>query len=123
MAAVLAYLAAGIVFAWGVSHAIPTRQVIAGFGAIDPDNRQIIKMEWVAESLSFWFVSVLVFSTTRASVDTGATDLVYRISAGFLVSIGIWTSMTGARTAVVWFKLCPAVMGASATLLVLASVI
>ena len=78
-------------------------------------------MEWVAESLSFWFVAVLVFGTTLASLDAAATDLVYRLSAGFLVSIGIWTAMTGARTKVIWFKMCPVVMSISATLLIVAS--
>jgi len=121
MEEVLAFVAAGIVFVWGVSHVIPTRQVVAGFGAIDPDSRQIITMEWVAESLSFWFVAVLVFGTTLASLDAAATDLVYRLSAGFLVSIGIWTAMTGARTKVIWFKMCPVVMSISATLLIVAS--
>ena len=44
-----ALVAAGIVFVWGVSHIIPTKQVVAGFGDIGRDNRRIITMEWVAE--------------------------------------------------------------------------
>jgi hypothetical protein len=39
---VLAYLAAGLVALWGVSHAIPTRQVVAGFEPITADNRLVI---------------------------------------------------------------------------------
>ena len=57
---VLAYIAAGIVFLWGVSHIIPTKQVVAGFGEISRDNRLVITMEWVAEGLSFIFVAVLI---------------------------------------------------------------
>ena len=121
MEEVLAYVAAGIVFAWGVSHVVPTRQVVAGFGGIDTDNQRIITMEWVAESLTFWFVAVLVFAITLASPEAGASDLVYRLSAGFLVAIGVWTAMTGARTKVIWFKMCPVVMSISATLLIVAS--
>ncbi len=72
MSEVLAYLAAGLVALWGVSHAIPTRQVVAGF-------------------------------------------------AGLLVAIAALTALTGARTPVVWFKVCPIVLSSSAALLVAAS--
>ncbi len=123
MSSALGYIAAGIVFVWGVSHVVPTRQVVRSFGAIGTDNERIITMEWVAESLAFWFVAVLVFAVTLASLESAATSLVYRVSAGFLVAIGVWTAMTGARTPVVWFKLCPVVMTVSATLLVVASFI
>jgi len=120
---VLAYLAAAIVLMWGVSHIIPTRNVVAGFGEIGEDNRHIITMEWVAEGLSFVFVAVLIAAFTASAVEAAASALAYRVSAGFLVVVGIWTAMTGARTGVIWFKMCPVVMSVSATLLVVASLI
>jgi hypothetical protein len=46
---------------------------------------------------------------------------VYRVSAGFLIAVGAWTAMTGARTGVIWFKMCPAVMAIASTLLITAS--
>ena len=121
MSEILVYVAAGLLFAWGVSHIIPTKQVVYGFGAIGYDNRQVITMEWIAESLAFWFVAILVTITAISSPEAGAAALTYRVSAGFLVGIGILTSLTGARTKVVWFKACPVVMGVCATLLVVAS--
>jgi citrate synthase len=45
MAAILAYAAAALVALWGVAHAIPTRQVLAGFEPITPDNRRVILQE------------------------------------------------------------------------------
>ena len=51
---VLAYLAAGLVALWGVSHAIPTRQVVAGFEPITRDNRLVITQEWLAEAFTMW---------------------------------------------------------------------
>lgn len=122
MSEVLAYIAAGMVFSWGVSHIIPTRQVVAGFGEIGEDNRHIITMEWVAEGLSFMFVGVLVAIVTLAgAASEPAEDLVYRVVPGFLLAIGLWTAMTGARTGVVWFKMCPVVMTVASVFLVGAS--
>ena len=116
MPEMLAYVAAGIVFLWGVSHIIPTKQVVAGFGDIGRDNRHIITMEWVAEGLSFMFVAALIVAVTWSGDTTeAAEDLVYRVTAGFLIAIGAWTAMTGARTKVIWFKMCPVVMSVHAT--------
>lgn len=118
----LALVAAGIVFLWGVSHIIPIRQVVAGFGDISEDNRRIITMEWVAEGLSFMFVAVLIVAVAWSSNTLeAAEDLVYRVSSGFLITIGVWTAMTGARTGVIWFKACPVVMSVSSGLLITAS--
>jgi hypothetical protein len=122
MSETLASVAAGIVFTWGVSHIIPTRQVVAGFGNIDQDNRYIITMEWVAEGLSFMFVAVLIVAVTwSANTPEAAEDLVYRVASGFLITIGVWTAMTGARTKVIWFKMCPVVMSVTSGLLIAAS--
>ena len=123
MSDVLAYLAAGIVAAWGVSHIVPTRQVVAGFGDIGTDNRYIITMEWVVEALGFFFAATVVAGVALADVGEAASDLLYRLTAGFLVVIGVWTAMTGARTRVIWFKMCPVVMSVSATLLIVASLV
>ena len=124
MRGVLAYVAAGIVFLWGVSHIIPTKQVVAGFGDISRDNRHIITMEWVAEGLSFMFVAVLVVAVTwSGQTPEAAEDLVYRVVTGFLLAIGAWTAMTGARTRVIWFRMCPVVMTVTSGLLIAASLL
>lgn len=119
-----ALVAAGIVFVWGVSHIIPTKQVVAGFGDIGRDNRRIITMEWVAEGLSFMFVAALIAAVTWSGRSPeAAEDLVYRVTVGFLLTIGAWTAMTGARTKVIWFKMCPLVMSVSSGLLIAASLL
>ncbi len=122
MSEALAYVAAGIVFLWGVSHIIPTREVVAGFGDITIDNRRIITMEWVAEGLTFIFVASLIAAVTASTMALEpAEDLVYRVTPVFLLTIGVWTAMTGARTNVIWFKMCPVVMSVSSALLIAAS--
>jgi hypothetical protein len=40
-----------------------------------------------------------------------------------LVALAALTALTGARTPVVWFKICPVLLGGSAALLVAASLI
>ena len=122
MADTFALIVAGIVFLWGVSHIVPTKQVVAGFGNITQDNRRIITMEWVAEGLSFVFVAALIVAVTwSSSTPEAAEDLVFRVSSAFLITIGAWTAMTGARTGVIWFKACPVVMSISSGLLIASS--
>jgi hypothetical protein len=123
MGTALAYVAAAVVAVWGLAHMIPTRQVLAGFGAISADNGRIITQEWLAEGIAMWGIAAFVIAATA---ETGASDIrvwVYRIAAWLLVAMGVLTALTGARTRIVWFKVCPLVMAAGAALLLTASVI
>jgi hypothetical protein len=123
MSAILAYVAAGLVMAWGLAHAAPTRQVIAGFGPISAENRLIITQEWLAEAFTMWGIAAIVIAATAAGgAATDARDWTYRMAAALLVALGVLTAVTGARTPVVWFKVCPMVMALAAGLLLGASV-
>lgn len=55
---VLAYIAAAVTGLWGAAHAIPTRQVLAGFAPITADNRRVLQQEWLAESLTMSIAEV-----------------------------------------------------------------
>ncbi len=121
MTAVLAYVAAGLVGAWGVAHAVPTRQVVAGFAPITVDNRRVLVQEWLAEAVTMWGVAALVAVVTAVDAGGAATAWVYRVSAALLAGLALLTGLTGARTPVVWFKICPALLTTSATLLIVAS--
>jgi hypothetical protein len=121
MSMVLAYVAAAVVAAWGVAHAVPTRQVVAGFGRITADNRRVLVQEWLAEAFTMWGIAAIVIAATVAGGT--ATDVrawVYRMAAALLAALGGLTALTGARTGVVWFKICPAVMAGAAVLLLAA---
>jgi len=52
MSAILAYVAAAIIGLWGVAHAVPTRQVVAGFRDTSLDNRRVLLQEWLAEAVT-----------------------------------------------------------------------
>jgi hypothetical protein len=119
----LAYAAAGLTGLWGIAHAVPTRRVIAGFAPITSDNRRVLVQEWLAESITMWAAAALVVAVTAVNGGGLVTDWVYRIVAGLLVALAVLTALTGARTPVVWFKICPALLGTSAALLLAASVL
>lgn len=121
MEEVLAYVAAGLVGLWGLSHAIPTRAVVAGFGQISADNRLVLVQEWLAEAVTMWSFAALVIVVTAVGGSTSAADWTYRVIAGALLVLAALTAVTGARTRVVWFKICPVLLTSSAALLLVAS--
>lgn len=107
MGEVLAYAAAGLVGLWGVSHAIPTRAVVAGFGKISADNHHVLVQEWLAEAVTMWSLAALVIVVTAVGGGTATADWTYRVIAGTLLVITALTALTGARTPIVRFKICP----------------
>jgi hypothetical protein len=122
MATALAYIAAAVVGAWGLAHAIPTRQVLAGFEPISLENRRVVLQEWLAEAFTMWGLATLVLvATVIGGTASDVTQWVYRVAAGLLIALAALTSVTGARTSVIWFKVCPFLLACSAVLLLVAS--
>jgi hypothetical protein len=119
----LAYLAAAITGLWGVAHAIPVRKILLGFEPMTADNRRVLAQEWLAEAFTMWGVAALTVTVAAVAGGSGTADWVYRICAGLLLALAVLTALTGARTPVVWFKICPVLLGTSAALLILASVL
>ena len=121
---ILLYLGAALLVLWGVAHIIPTRNVVAGFGALSEDNRINITMEWVAEGLALAFVGALVALVTLVG---GANDPVTRVVvwavAGFCIVMGGWTFIVGRHSTVLPIRLCPLVLAVAAVLLVLGNVL
>ena len=120
----LAALAAGVVALWGVSHLIPTRQVVAGFGKISVDNKRVLTMEWVAEGFTMLFAGALIAIVTfTAGPNDGTSIAVYAATSVLLAVIAVLTTLTAARTPIIWFKVCPVVMVLSIGLLIAGSVL
>ena len=118
------YLGAVLLILWGVAHIIPTRGVVAGFGALSEDNRINITMEWVAEGLALAFVGALAALVTMVG---GANDQVTRVVvwavAGFCIVMGSWTFIVGRHSSIMPIRLCPLVLAVAAVLLVLGNVL
>lgn len=120
----LAFAAAGLVALWGVAHAIPTRSVVDGFGTISRDNRLYITQEWLAEAFTMWFIAaVIVVVASLTGPDQPVVAWLYRITAVMLPAVATLTAATGARTPVIWFKICPVLLGSTAALLIAASLL
>jgi hypothetical protein len=124
MANILLYIGSIIIIVWGIAHIIPTKSVVKGFGTLSDDNRKIIVMEWVAEGLALCFIGLLILLITAiAGSQNSVSVLIYRISAGMLLVMAVWTSLTGARTSIIPIKICPFVKTLVAVLFVVGSLI
>ena len=77
---------------WGISHIIPTKSVVEGFGSISEENRLVITMEWAAEGLTLCFIGLLVlFITILRGAQNSVSIIVYRASALMLIIMAGWT--------------------------------
>jgi len=92
-----------------------------GFAPIEPDNRRILTQEWLAEAFTMWGLAAIVVAATLSGSGTSVAAWVYRAGAGLLVGLAFLTAVTGARTPVIWFKICPVLLTTSAVLLLAAS--
>ena len=121
---VLLYVGGGAIAAWGIAHIVPTRSIVRGFGAISRDNRLILAMESVAEGMTLIFLGVLVILVTAiAGSGSQAAHVAYLACAGMLLVMAILTLVTGARTSILPYKICPAVKTTVAILFVLGTVL
>jgi hypothetical protein len=121
---VLLYIGSGLAVLWGIAHLFPTRAVVEGFGDISKDNRLITIQEWVAEGVAICFVGILVLLVTALEGPSNPASLiVYRASAALFAVIAGLTAVTGARTPVVPFKICPFLLIAVALLFLLGSIL
>ena len=123
-ASILLYVGSVVIILWGISHIIPTKSVVAGFGSLSIDNHRIITMEWVAEGLTLIFIGLLVLATTLIIGPGSPTaSLVFYSAAGMLIVMAIWSGFTGARTSILPMKACPFVKSIVAILFILAVVL
>jgi hypothetical protein len=120
-ASILLYVGSVVIILWGISHIIPTKSVVAGFGSLSIDNSRIITMEWVAEGLTLIFIGLLVLATTLIIGPGSPTaSLVFYSAAGMLIVMAVWSAFTGARTSILPMKACPFVKSIVAILFILA---
>ena len=119
---ILLYIGSGVIIVWGIAHLIPTKAIVRGFGAISEDNKRILAMESIAEGLTLIFIGVLVlFIAIWGAPQNPVSCFVYRVSAAMLLFMAALTLLTGARTSIIWYKICPAVKTVVAVLFILGS--
>ena len=116
------YTGSAIIIIWGIAHLIPTKSIVNGFGDISPDNRKIIAMESIAEGVTLCFIGVLVVLVTVLAGKSQAAAIVYLACAVMLLVMAVLTALTGARTSILPYKICPVVKTVAAILFFLGGI-
>lgn len=115
----LLYVGSLLAMIWGVAHLFPTRSVVAGFGEISLDNRNIITMEWIDEGVTLIFIGLLVFTVTLVDTGSGAATAAYVVSSAALLVLALVSFFTGFKVDFLPYRLCPFIFSASAVLILL----
>jgi hypothetical protein len=123
MSQVLLYLGAILTVIWGISHLIPTRNVVTGFGDISEDNRNIIMMEWIVEGVSLIFIGALVAILTYIGPLGGLSKAAYAVVTAGLLALAIVSLFTGFKVKFLPFRLCPFILTISAALVFVGGVL
>lgn len=114
---ILLYLGAFFTTLWGLAHLFPTKGVVAEFGDISEDNRNILTMEWIVEGVALMFVGVLVAVVAIIDPVNYVSITVFRLSAGVLIVLAIISLFTGFKVNFIMYKLCPVIFTLSAVLI------
>lgn len=117
MSQVLLYLGAILTGVWGILHLIPTRNVVAGFGDISEDNRNIITMEWIVEGVSLIFIGALAGVVTYIGPFGALSKAAYSVVVAGLLTLAIVSLFTGFKVKFLPFRLCPFILTISAALI------
>jgi hypothetical protein len=117
---IMLFVGSGLIIVWGVAHLIPTKAIVNGFGPISVDNKRIIAMESIAEGLTLIFLGVVVLLVTViGGYQNTVSAVVYWSCSSMLIVMALLTMLTGARTSILPYKICPVVKTAAATLFIL----
>jgi hypothetical protein len=114
---VLLYLGAALTALWGISHLMPTRSILKGFGDISVDNQHIITMEWIVEAVALIFIGTLVTLVTIIEPSNTVSQAVYLVSAVGLLVLALVSLFTGFKVRFIAFRLCPVIFTVSAILI------
>ena len=121
---ILLYIGGSLIFIWGIAHIIPTKSIVNGFGPISADNKKILAMESIAEGLNLCFIGALVLAVTSlAGTQSTAAFIVFLACAAMLLVMAILTTVTGARTPLIPYKICPIVKTIVAILFILGAIL
>ena len=120
----LLYIGSIVIILWGIAHIIPTKAIVNGFGEISEDNRKVLTMEVIAEGLTLIFLGVLpLLVTLLVGIQDRTAGIVYLACAVMLLIMAILTLLTGARTSILPYKICPVVKIAVAVVFLLGSLL
>lgn len=119
MTTALLIVSAVMLAAWGIAHALATRGVVGGFAEISQDNRRVVVMEWLNESILLLFIAALLLVVALLGVDTtGTWVLVVCVVA--LNAMSVLSLFTGFRINFLPYRLCPPIFTGTSLLVIAA---
>jgi len=121
---ILLYIGSGVIIVWGIAHLVPTKAIVNGFGEISEDNKKILAMESIVEGFTLIFLGVLALLVALVGgYDDTVSQAVLWATAVMLLVMALLTQLTGARTSLIPYKICPFVKTIVAVLMILAVVL
>jgi hypothetical protein len=117
MTTALLITSAVVLAGWAIAHALATRGVVAGFGEISQDNRRVVIMEWLNESILLALIAGLLLAVALLGVDTtGSWVLVGCVIA--LNTMSLLSLFTGFRINFLPYRPCPAIFTGTSVLVI-----
>ena len=119
----LIYVGSAFILFWGISHLLPTRSVVSGFGEISVDNKRIITMEWIIEGVALIYIGSINAIVTAIDHTNSISLVIYLSSVVVLIVLALVSLFTGFKINFLPFRLCPVIFTASAVLIFLGGVL
>lgn len=121
MSEILQFIGAGLLLGWGISHLVPTRNVVRGFGDISEDNQRIITMEWINEGATLIFLGILTGVIILVDGPLDFKRTLFWLIFIMLNAMSVISLFTGYRINFPAFKLCPYIFTTSSLLILFGS--
>ena len=88
------YIGAVLLPLWDAAYLVPIKSVVAAFGDINKDIRNIITMEWIIENMALIIVSVLVTAVTFVDPFNAISIVVYILVMAAWLALAAMVSST-----------------------------
>lgn len=123
MKTIFFFLSGVLTIIWGISHLIPTKNIVKNFGDLSLDNKRIITMEWINEGVFLIFIGSLTIMTSLWGGGLIVSNAVYVANAVILTVLSVVSMFTGFKVNFLPYKLCPVIFMVSAILILIGLIV
>jgi hypothetical protein len=123
MKKVLIYTGSLLIIIWGITHILPVKSVVRGFGDITADNIRILIMEWINEGFTLIFLGLLtIVVTVLKNHQSALAEGVYLLTFIMLTAMSVLSLFTGFKVDFLPYKLCPLIFMFSGLMILLGGI-
>jgi hypothetical protein len=123
MKKILIYTGSLLLIIWGITHILPVKNVVRGFGDITADNIRILTMEWINEGFTLIFLGLLnIVVTVLKNNQNRVAEGVYLLTFIMLTSMSVLSLFTGFKVDFLPYKLCPLIFLVSGLMILLGGI-